>query len=543
LLADYKKDLKERKINLDDDFIKFFRFAQWKVEQTGYGIAAYISNNTYLDGITHRRMRESLATTFDDIYVLNLHGSSRKGEVSPDASKDDNVFDIRVGVAITLLIKRPKRISPEVATSIKYGELWGAREHKYDFLSSHDVATSEWTEVPLIAPNFFFTPKDFVYTDEYMQWPRLIGDVFVSSMAGIQTKRDRLVYAFSKEELTKVLEDVKSCSHEELRVKYNLPPDGRDWSVRAAVTDVENNEGVIAPVLYHPFDIRWTLYSGKTKGFMAYPRHPMMANAIKDNRLLLIIRNSRRGNVDNVFVASTLVDKDAVSGFDNATACPLYTYGMKPQPELFDTEGEDGNNGKTVNFSKEFLEMMATRLNVEVLKDGVGDLEMSIGPDDIFAYIYAVLHSPSYRSRYAEHIKIDFPRMPIPSNLRLFVTLRNKGEELIELHLMNRQVQPATRYPKAGSNDVGEVRFELLEGSEVGRVWINKQQYFEEVPAEVWGFCIGGYPVCEKWLKRRKGRQLTYDDLSTFQQIIGVIAETKRLMAEIDDAIPTWPIE
>jgi len=246
LLKDYKSGLNEKKLNLDDDFIKFIRFGQWRIEHTGYGILAFITNNTYIDGITHRRMRQSLMDAFSDIYILNLHGSSLKGEKSPGGSKDENVFDIRQGVAISIFVKRP---GPIHHATVHHAELWGLRESKYIYLAEEDVATTQWITLEPKTPHYFFVPKEFEGLAEYELLP-CVNEIFPLHSAGIQTKRDKLVYHFTEEELRETLEDIRQLSIPELVHKYDLPPDGRDWTVKAAKMDVLNHVGTITQVAY-----------------------------------------------------------------------------------------------------------------------------------------------------------------------------------------------------------------------------------------------------------------------------------------------------
>ena len=193
------------------------------------------------------------------------------------------------------------------------------------------------------------------------------------------------------------------------------------------------------------------------------------------------------------------------------------------------------------NLKLDFTKSISEELGLRFIEDGRGDLEETFGPEDIFNYAYAVFHSPTYRSRYAEFLKIDFPRLPLTSDKVLFKALAGKGAELVSLHLMKSPVLSnlITRYPVAGSNTVEKVSYD--ENNQ--RVYISKTQYFEGVPPEVWGFHIGGYPVAQKWLKDRKGRTLTYDDLTHYQKVIVALTETSRLMTEIDELIPRWPIE
>jgi predicted helicase len=526
LLDDYKRDLNEKKLNLDDDFIKFIRFAQWRIERTGEGIIGLITNNTYLDGITHRRMRESLFETFNEIYILDLHGSTKKKEIAPDGTKDESVFDITIGTSIAIFVKLPKTKGCRVF----HNELWGNRETKYQILWEAEPATSQWKEIQPLPQYFFFVPKEFSGEGEYKN-SLTIGECFPQHNAGIQTKRDRLVYHFSEQELQLTLNDVRTLPNETLTEKYDLPPDGRDWTINWAKKDVNAKNGQIIRVTYHPFDRRFTYYTGKTKGFMAYPRAPLMINALKDNLLVLCIRNARRGNIDSFFIANSAVDKDSVSPYDNVTFFPLYIYPA--------TDELESACGRHPNFSLTFLKALAEKLKLPQVEPH--GLPKGVTPEDIFHYAYAVFHSPTYRTRYAEFLKIDFPRLPLTSDIKLFRKLAAKGEELVGLHLME---SPAlsnfiTEFPEKGDNTVEKVRYTDNDR----RVWINPKQYFQNVPKECWDFQIGGYQVCEKWLKDRKGRKLGYEDIEHYQKIVVALKETSRLMKEIDECIPGWPIE
>ena len=220
LLEDYKRGLHEKKLNLDDDFIKFLRWAHDRIERTGSGIVGFITNNVYLDGLTHRRMRESLLETFDEIYVLNLHGSAKKQETAPDGTKDDNVFDITVGVAIALFVKLPpgsrrredggqegKEGAPSAHATVHHADLWGLRKHKYDWLGGHNAASTEWTSFQPDAPDFRFVPRNAKHEKEWNQgWS--IRDIFPVSNNGLKTDRDELFFDFDRKELEQRMTNV-----------------------------------------------------------------------------------------------------------------------------------------------------------------------------------------------------------------------------------------------------------------------------------------------------------------------------------------------
>jgi len=504
LIEVYKKDLNERKINLDDDYIKFIRYAEHCIEKTGYGIAAMITNNSYIDGVTHRQMRKHLLETFDTIYIYDLHGSAKKQETALDGSEDQNVFDIQQGVSISILIKHKDK-SRKLA-DVYHFDSYGIRDEKYDRLIKDNLKNIEFQKLECQEPYYFFVPKDFNERSAY-ESGFYLEDLFLQINSGIQTKRDNFVYHFTKQSLSNLRSEIEQGDLPELIKKYDLPADGRDWTLASAIKDLLSDAAIQTAVQYKPFDFRWTYYTGKTKGFMAYPRAPLMGNALKDNRILLFVRNSRRGNVNNYFVAKKIVDKDAISPFDNVRFAPLYLY----QTDFGAIET------KTDNFDQKIYAK---------IKKFVPD----ITPETLFDYIYAVLYSVSYRARYAEFLKIDIPRIPYPSNPKTFHALAEKGATLRGLHLMESPVldKPITTYPVDGDHEVIKPRYEG------GKVWINVTQYFGNVPETAWNFYIGGYQPAQKWLKDRRGRKLTIDDIRHYQRIIIALTETDKIMKEID---------
>jgi len=549
LLKDYKEGLHEKKLNLDDDFIKFIRFAQWRIDKTGYGILGFITNNTYLDGITHRRMRESLMQSFSNIYVLDLHGSVKKKDKAPDGSEDKNVFDIQLGVGVSLLVKRSGSAAAE---RVNHSQLWGNRSKKYETLSATDVSSTNWSSLTPTPKYFFFAPKEFAMRQEYETFPSIAGDLFLNYNAGIQTKRDNLVYHFTRNEIEDVVHQIQSLDPNEIAQRFQLPPDGRDWRVAWAKSDA-NRGGTFTRVLYHPFDFRWTYYTGRTKGFMAYPRYPLMASALQPNLLLLCVRNARRGNVDSFFVANTIVDKDAVSPFDNVTFFPLYARlpenpgGKQGQLSLHGQRDGTAPTKAQLNLKRDVIEAWGKRMGLRFGEKHTDIHEGVFDAESLTSYVYAILWSTSYRVRYTELLRIEFPRVPLTADKKLFAFLVEKGEELISLHLMEspKLANFITRYEQPGDHTVEKVRYiepNPKAGIKTGRVYINGAQYFDGVPKEVWEFQIGGYQVCEKWLKDRKGRRLSSDDIDHYQKIAVALAETIRLMREIDEIIPAWPL-
>ena len=550
LLKDYKQGLKERKINIDDDFIKFIRFAQWKLEQTRQGIFAMITSNTFIDGITHRQMRRSLMDTFDEIYIYNLHGNSRKGEIAPDGGKDENVFNIQQGVSINVFVKYPEK---QKETIIKYCDLWGLREHKFATLLDENFEKTNWLTLSPKEPNWFLVPRDTGVEMEYEQSKKLL-EVFPYYNSAIQTKRDALTIQFDEKDLQQIIKDFEKFNAEDLRAKYNLPADGRDWTIKSAKDDLKNNHPKIMDILYRPFDIRKTIFTGKTKGFIAYPRTEIMQNFLEKDNLGLFTKRQMQG-ADWSYTSVTKNIAESAMHFSspsNPHLFPLYLYSESIQSNLL------GQENRRPNLSSEFIRIFSEKLGFKFISEGIGDLEKTFGPEAVFYYAYSIFHSPTFRSRYAEQLKIDFPRLPLTSDKKLFVQLVRFGNELVNLHLLGENPFDKSKTifdePEKWGVKIGGAKPENLEDWEIievrydeesKRVHVNSGQHFEGIEKDVWEFMIGGYQVCEKWLKYRKKarRALSTDDLKHYMKIVVALRESIRIMSEIDKVIPSWPIE
>lgn len=511
LIADYKSGLNERKINLDDDYIKFIRFAHAMIEKNGRGVVGFITNNSFLDGVTHRRMREKILEDFCSVYVIDLHGSTKKKEVAPDGTADHNVFDIQQGVSITLLVKgqSPKK---EHAT-VKHVDLWGKRAIKYDYLTSTDLFDADHQPVTPTAPYYFFKPKDWEAKSEYEKGVSLTA-LFPERNSGIQTKRDKLNVAFSQDDIEARLHDLTFMEIEDFRAKYGLPEDGRDWSIAMAKADVQANPPTVLKYNYRPFDTRFTPYNGNSKGIQAYPR-TKTSNQLLDgeNIALCVCRQLSIDNYAHVFCTDLITDLNSVSinSKEQTYFCPLYLY----------PDEQDLDKTRRVNFDHKLYKKLQK----------MADHPDHGKPDEVqvFDYIYGVLHCPAYRETYAEFLKIDFPRIPWPTAPDEFWDVSTKGAELRKLHLMEPTSIGATTYPFTGEgdNEVGKPRFED------GHVWINDSQYFAAVPPVSWDFYIGGYQPAQKWLKDRKGRSLSFEDVKHYQRILKILSETDRVMRTI----------
>ncbi len=509
LLSDYKKDLNERKVNLDDDYIKFIRYSQYVVQQgKGNGIIAFISNNSFLDGITHRTMRRMLLEQFESIYIINLHGNSKKKETAPNGDKDENVFDIQQGVSINILVA--KQVKSKKMGRVYSYDLYGSREKKYDFLRSETLNSIKFEEIECEEPNYFFVPKDFSNADSYNAGFS-IPELFCEYNSGVQTKRDKLVISFSEERVGDVLNDFASLSIEQIRRKYDLPADGRDWTIADAKADLKNHKKEIVKILYRPFDYRYTAYTGFSKGFMAYPRTKVFKHFMShENVGLLVRRNTPPVDFTHVFVCDTLIS-EGVLGIDpngREYVFPLYRY---PDSESF-IKCED-------NMHDETKKKIAKSIGRE-----------SVAAHDVFCYVYATLHSNKYRKAFGEFLRIDFPRIPFPNNDEQFFKLVELGEKLINLHLLKFNIENSEKpfLLGEGSNEVKTIKFEN------SYIEINAKQKIGPVDEKIWNQFVGGYAPLQKWLKLRKGRQLSEEEILCYRKAVIALDETNRIMEDID---------
>ena len=545
---------------LQDDYVKFIRFAQWRIEQTGYGILAFINNNGYLDNPTFRGMRQGLMKNFDDIYILDLHGNSKKKERCPDGSEDKNVFDIQQGVAIGIFVKRYKgKSSP---ANVHHADLWGKREifekeegesklvsGKYHWLYEHDAGSTKWNTLSPQQPHYLFVPQDISLLSEYEKaWSS--NTIFLTSANGFKTHRDNFAIAFNSADMRARAVDLTDVTNDDasLAFKYSLK-NTSGWNLAKARENlIKCNDitKVLMKCVYRPFDIRFCLYGPYV---MDRPREKELLPALFDNLCLAVGRQGQAVNEpvwDLVTIGKYVADTNLFRR-GGIQYCPLYVYPSDDaQTSIFEDTITDIPAGRKPNLNPEFIKDFSDHLKMQFVSDGKGDRTKNFGPEDIFSYMYAIFHSPTYRSRYAEFLKIDFPRLPLTSRPQLFRNLCALGDGLVALHLMEKQGKKMTGYPIAGDSTVEAVSYTEPQDNTKGRVWINTTQYFEGIPKEVWDFHVGGYQVCNKWLKDRKGRKLTYDDLTHYQQIVSALSETIKLMETIDAMIIAsggWPIK
>ena len=555
--------LGERKVWLQDDYVKFIRLSQWLLDGTGVGVHGYISNHGYIDNPTFRGMRWSLMQSFRRVRILDLHGNLKKKEVPPEGGRDVNVFDIQQGVAIGLFTK-----AVWADKQIHHTDLWGTRDRKYRWLWAHNSLDTEWAPLEPSPPFHLFEPFDDAGTDSYSGW-LAINDVMAVNVTGIVTARDRFVIDFDQEALRSRIVELgsKFLSDDAIREKYfarkrskKYPPgDTRGWKLPVARRKIRKDkkwDERYSPLLYRPFDVRNIYY---VPWMVDWPRTEAMPHMLAgENVALMACRQTVGTGWKHVLATRLIADDSMVSNRtrERGYLFPLYLYPVvsSGSTSLFRRWAE-GKDGRTPNLDSGFVEQIATATEFRFVSDGCGNLRTTFGPEDIFGWIYAVLHSPTYRDRYEAKLQLDFPRLPVPGSSELFRELVKAGHELLALHLLD-----SLELDQLITNYVGPKNPEVVHvGWSYDTVWLDAGKTiarkghramnagivgFQGVPQEVWDFQIGGYQVCHKWLKDRRGRTLHEEDIVHYQKIVVALHETIRVMAEIDEVIEGlggWP--
>ena len=521
--------------SIQDDYIKFFCYGENHIKCSGMGILGFVTSHGFLDNPFLRGMRYSTQTTFDQLFVLDLHGNVLRHEQSPDGSPDKNVFDIkRTGVAISLF----RRILKSKPTTIYHADLWGDRDtYKYPWLNANTMQTSHMQHVESKSPFYLFIPQDSKGIEEY-EWFFSIADIMPVYRKGVVTGRDAFVIDFDTETLLDRMRIFAESDEniDDLVKRFDLNPT-EWWDVKKARREMHSINDFykyVRPVLYRPFDKRVCFYHPSV--FMS-PRRPVMKNIDPGlhNYLLITSRMTKGEAFQHITVTNGLAEAILLSSktSNNAIIFPLYLYPDNTSLDLALT--------RQPNFKKIFLKEIQTNIGLPII-DGHGDFRSNVGIEEILCYILAILHSPKYRIRYAEPLTRDFPRVPVTGSLELFKRLTKFGEELVAFHLMEspKLDKYFTRFVGKSAPEVEKVSY----SDEV--VWLDKAktQGFQGVPENVWNFHIGGYQVCYKWLKDRKGRTLSADDINHYHRIIVALKETIRIMAEIDKVIEAhggWP--
>ncbi len=493
---------KKVKVWLQDDYVKFIRFAQWKICQNGKGVVGFITNHSYIDNPTFAGMRESLLKTFDRIYILNLHGNKRKKE------PDENVFDIMQGVAVGIFVKDGTK-KGELADVYYYSTLYDEgikrREEKLAFLTEKDIRSINWKRVKPEPPFYFFFP-----TESRKEWESLfpVNRIFEKFVSGIVTARDNLVIGFTPEEVKEKIETFlnEELSDEEVKRLFKVR-DNYAWKLKEARKKLKEElknkrlEDFIKPILYRPFDLRFIFYHPTV---VFRDREEVMKHMLSDKNLgLIVAKRTEIKNWEHIFVTENIITHHSLSLKEVNYLFPLYLY---------------AENDKSPNFTREFKNYIKGFYTQQPL------------PEEIFYYIYAVLYSPGYREKYKELLKYEFPRIPFPEDLKKLKEISEIGKRLVELHLLKGVSPNPVRF--IGDNfKVEKVTFKN------GKLYINDTTYFEPVEEKVFNYRIGGYQVLKKWLGDRKGRELSLQDIDTFRQVIIALGETLLLQRKLEEMV------
>ncbi len=578
---------------IQDDYVKFIRFAQDKVDKAGQGIVAIITNHSFLNSPTLRGMRQSLINSFDQLYFLDLHGNVITKEQAPDGSKDEGVFDIERGVVISIFVKQKG-----LKKQIKHADFWGKRKVKYEMALQNDLQSIEWQELKPNSPFYLFKPQNQANKEQYETfWS--VKDIFKVSSEGIVTSRDDLTIKATEKEIWEIVNKFSKISPEEARKTYKLGADSTEWQVKLAQNDLLTpnlDKSKIKKIAFRPFDIGYTYFTGKSKGFISRPRTEIMENMFQENIALNVPRQILAQDFQHVFISEFMTDKNLLQSANGQTHFPLYIYErienlfgeannpayekeakklakeLKPIKAYYEkykavydalpnpTENETTffeeaktlyeehlaryeneleqiksntatqsptsatfEYSKTENFSKEF-------------RTFINELYGKPSPEQILAYIYAILHSPIYRAKYAEFLKMDFPRIPFIQSLLDFEAMAGIGQELIDSHLQKKiPTYELGFYEGKGSDEVEKVNY--IEKDQ--KLYINKTQYFDKVPLKIYTFQIGSYLVLDKYLKDRLGRTITLEERSNVESIIKILAFTISKMEELDQ-LTNW---
>ncbi|MDR1922774.1 MAG: N-6 DNA methylase, partial [Planctomycetaceae bacterium] len=519
LIEDYKYIAKthfdERKHWLQDDYVKFIRYGQHFIDKNGAGILAYINNHGFLDNPTFRGMRWNLLQTFDTIYIVDLHGNSKKKETAPDGSKDDNVFDIQQGVSINIFVKSGKKEAGKLADVFHY-DLYGKRQLKYNFLLNNNLKTVKWTKLPLKSPQYFFVQKDFRHQKKYEKG-FAVNQLLKKAVTGVVTMGDSFIIADDKTVLINRIKKLAkgAYSEDQLNNQFGLGKNYAKW-ISQNKAQINFDESMLVKINYRPFDEKWTYFDNK---LIWRWRVEIMKHFLNgENVGLVVARQAITNNWSHVQVSNTIIDNRIhYSNKGIPMLLPLYCYP--------DSDDLVNDKKRTPNLDMEIVNKIASKIGLTFTSEKEAG-KKTFAPIDLLDYIYAVLHNPAYRERYKEFLKIDFPRVPYPDDVTQFRQLVTTGAKLRRLHLLE-GVEPRqgmADYPIAGTNEVEKTEY-------VGnKVWINRTQYFDNVPPESWEFYIGGYQPAQKWLKDRKKNILNYDAIRHYQRIIVALTETQRLI-------------
>ncbi len=523
--AIYEKHKLENEKNpkwLLDDYVKFIRFAQSKIDSQESGIFAFISNNSFLDNPTFRGMRYSLMQSFDKIYILNLHGDTRKKEKAPDGSKDDNVFDIMQGVSINIFIKQNTKAKN---TKIYYHDLYGKRKDKYEFLYENDLNSIKWTLIKNNEPFYLFLPQNNDLLEEYNKGIS-VKDMFMLSSTGICSQRDSVTIQKSKQDIVNLVNDFCKLNEITLKEKYNIEKDGRDWQLSKAINSVKNIKGKFKQINYRPFDFYWTYYNGESRAFMAYPRDEVMEHFLENENIGLVCnRTVSLQTFNHNFITQHITDLHILeTGNASAYIFPLYLYPTTRSKKFLKKEYPNFNEANFTSKIENFKESFRNFLD-DFYKE-------KFSPEDILGYIYAVLFHKIYREKYLDFLKIDFPKIPFVENKKTFKKLSKLGLKLLNLHLL-KDSELNSNAGEALFKSVKNKNFKIQKvkyNKDTKELFINESLYFSKVSPEIYEFKIGGYAVLDKYLKSHKEEDIDYKH---FTLIIQTLDATLKIQDEI----------
>jgi predicted helicase len=505
LIEPYKlvdgKDFHERKHWLHDDYVKFIRFAEEKIAQTGKGVVGYITNHRYIENPTFRGMRQHLTKSFDEIYILDLHGGgSSDMKPPPNIKKDENVFDITKGVAISFFMRKEKQNGK---CRVYYSEKWGLKDQKYAWLLSNDKTTTSWEEIHPHAPSYLFVPMKDELEERYHKFWK-ITDIFPVSSVGFVTARDQFAIDTNRDKLKSRLTEFYDLSMptETIRKKFKLK-DYRSFRVDDIRRQRKFNEKSITKCIFRPFDERYVYYE---RYIVQEWQFRVLSQMLRGNIALISARSNKSPKMDHFFCTQYIMETKCGESTTQSCLFPLYLY---------------SENGKTANINPRL---------VRLLEEAFGK---SITPEEIFQYVYGVVYSNTYRDKYTSFLRIDFPRVPLTNNLSLFAKIAELGRKLVELHVLrlDESTAPIAKFQGEGNNVVEKQTYDKSQG----RIQINGTQYFEGISEEIWNFQIGGYQVLGKWLRHRKGKKLSLEEIKYFCKVVIVIKKTMDIQKEIDD--------
>ncbi|MFP6178575.1 type ISP restriction/modification enzyme [Helicobacter pylori] len=534
LHSKYKLQKEKNPKWLLDDYVKFMRFAQNKIKSLGHGLFGFISNNAFLDNPTFRGLRRSLLECYDELYILNLHGNTRKKEKTPQGAKDENVFNIMQGVSINLFVKKAQATKQKIF----YYDVYGERAEKYAFLAQNDLDSIEWLELAPREPFYLLIPQETLLLEEYEQGFS-VQEMFQVGSTGICSQRDHVVFHKDKESLLKLLKDFSTLEPSELRRKYNIKKDGRDWRLEYAIKDVKANannlEEYIVSCQYRPFDFYYTYYTGKSKSFIAYPRgevfkhmlppppptNPKTPNQTRKHVALITSRRFCQSQKSGVgFVSNKISDL-------RTWTCPGMEGGDYVNPLYY-------NPNYTENFTPEFRSFIDKHYSHH------------FEPLEVLGYIYALLYSPNYRKRYEDFLKADYPKILFTNNKDLFRALSLLGIELIGLHVLNQESLNYS-FKKLKDATIGESCYKEahdriikkpIHNEPEQRLYINHSAYFRGVSKEIYHYMIGGYGVLEKYLKSHKNEPCDFDHVSNIIKVIARTIEIQKTLGFLTSDLP-----